>query len=143
MVTVKVGVRLAVVFALVLMALASDAAVGSATSSANTTTVKVRIINMNGTTCTKFFCYKPGKLMINAGTTVTWVNTTGVSHTVSRCTVAACGVSGGTGIDPAFGSGVIPAGGSYTFTFTHKGSYVYYCQIHGYSIMHARVIEVT
>jgi plastocyanin len=96
-----------------------------------------------GATCTHFFCYKPGKIFINAGTKVTWVNSTGANHTVTRCTVAACGVGGGTGKGTGFGSGTIAPGGSYTYTFNSKGSYVYYCAIHGYGVMHGRVIEVT
>jgi plastocyanin len=96
-----------------------------------------------GGTCTSAFCYQPGKISIKTGTTVTWINTTSVTHTVTRCTVAACGVGGGSGKDTGFGSGNIAAGGSYTFTFDGKGTYVYYCAIHGYSVMHARVIEVT
>jgi plastocyanin len=62
---------------------------------------------------------------------------------VTRCTVAACGVSGGTGHDQGFGSGTILPGGTYSFTFQTKGSYVYYCAIHGYQTMHARIVEVT
>lgn len=138
----EIAARLAVAFALVLMALASDVAVGSAVGSA-ATGPRVRIVNMS-LTCTSTFCYKPGKISINAGTTVTWINKTSVGHTVTRCTLAACGVSGGSGKDPTFvSSGTIAPGNTFSFTFTHKGTYVYYCAIHGYSVMHARVVEVT
>ena len=137
----EILVRLGAVIALVLMALAADAAVGSAGGGA-TAGPTVKIVNMGGS-CTSFFCYKPGKISINAGTTVTWINTTGVSHTVTRCTKPACGVGGGTGKATGFGSGVIGPGGSYSFTFSSKGTYVYYCMIHGYGVMHARVVEVT
>jgi plastocyanin len=137
----EILVRLGAVVALVLMALAADASVGSAGGAA-TTGLTVKIVNGGGT-CTSLFCYKPGKIFINSGTTVTWINMTNASHTVTRCTLTACGVGGGTGRDTGFGSGTIAPGGSYRFTFDGKGSYVYYCAIHGYSVMHARVIEVT
>ncbi len=133
-----IATKLAGVLALVLMALASDVAASGATAPATTGPV-VRIVNMS-TFCTSLFCYKPGRIVITAGTTVTWKNKTSVSHTVTRCTVLACGVGGGSGKDTGFGSGVIPPGGSYSFTFQTKGSYVYYCAIHGYGIMHARVV---
>jgi plastocyanin len=133
-----IATKLAGVFAIVLMALASDVAASAATTPATTGPI-VRIINM-GTNCTSLFCFKPGKIVITAGTTLTWKNRTAVSHTVTRCTVAACGVDGGTGKDQGFGSGVIPPGGKYTFTFQTKGTYIYYCAIHGYGIMHGRVV---
>jgi plastocyanin len=129
--------KLAGVLALVLMALASDVAMTTAAGGP-----AVKIVNMGGT-CTSLFCFTPAKVSIKLGTTVTWINTTNVSHTVTRCTVAACGVSGGTGHDTGFGSGLIGPGGSYSFKFDSKGTYVYYCQIHGYGVMHARIIEIT
>jgi plastocyanin len=133
--------RFSAVLALVLTALAADVAAGSPGASAAGGPT-VMIVNMGGT-CTSAFCYQPNKISINSGTTVTWINTTSFSHTVTRCTLAACGVGGGTGRDAGFGSSVIPPGGSYTFTFDGKGTYIYYCMIHGYKVMHARVIEVT
>jgi plastocyanin len=82
------------------------------------------------------FCYAPATLTVQPGTSVVWKNTTGAPHTVSRCTVAACGVSGGTGTDPNLGSPTINPGQTYTFTFHGAGTYRYYCQIHGYATMH-------
>ena len=137
----EVLTRLGAVLALALMALAADVAVGSAGDAAATGPT-VKIVNLGGT-CTSAFCYKPGKISINAGTKVTWINTTSASHTVTRCTKSVCGVGGGTGKGTGFGSGIIAPGGSYTFTFNGKGTYIYYCAIHGYGVMHARVIEVT
>ena len=61
-------------------------------------------------------------------------------HTVTRCTPAACsGASGGTGTQTGFGSGTIAAGGKYAFAFRGKGTYVYYCSIHGYALMHGTI----
>jgi hypothetical protein len=67
---------------------------------------------------------------------VVWKNTTQAPHTVSRCTVAACGVSGGTGKDPKFDSPIIDPGKTFAFTFHGAGTYRYYCMVHGYAVMH-------
>ena len=61
------------------------------------------------------------------------------SHTVTRCTLAACHVSPGTGKQAAPNSPILSAGGKYSVIFTGKGTYVYYCKIHGYTFMHATV----
>jgi hypothetical protein len=61
---------------------------------------------------------------------------------VTRCTPAACnGASGGTGNDPQFSSMTLalPPNGSASFTFTQPGTYVYYCTIHGYALMHGTI----
>jgi len=88
------------------------------------------------------FCFVPEQLTVSVGDTVTWVNSSGAAHTVTRCTPAACdGRSGGTGTDPSFSSANIAAASGTTFshTFTEPGTYVYYCQIHGYALMHGTV----
>lgn len=132
-----VATKLAGVVALLLMALASDV-----TASTAATTASARIVS-TGAHCTSAFCFKPTALSVSAGTTVTWTNRTTSPHTVTRCTVAACGHGGGSGKDQGFGSAVIPPGGTYSFTFQSKGTYYYYCAIHGYSVMHARVVDVS
>ena len=77
-----------------------------------------------------------------AGDTVTWSNTTGVSHTVTRCPTqptSACPQGSGDGKDPINGS-LAPAGGNgatYSVTLSSPGSYYYYCTIHTY--MHGLV----
>ena len=58
--------------------------------------------------------------MISVGTTVTWKNTTLVAYTVT------------SDDGKSFDSGVIPAGNTFTFTFTKAGSYAYHCDIHPY-----------
>jgi len=87
----------------------------------------------------KTFCYKPASVSVASGTKVVWKNNTAIQHTVSRCTMPACPVSGGTGTDTGFGSGTIAGGGTYQFVFHHKGTYVDYCKIHGYAVMHGTV----
>ena len=109
-----------------------------AEAGASTTSKRVSIV-ASSSTCASLFCFKPSMVKASSGTKVTWTDTTSASHTVSRCSVAACGVSGGTGTDAGFGSGVLSPHSSYSFTFHNKGTYVYYCQIHGYAVMHGAV----
>ena len=93
------------------------------------------------TSCT-YFCFAPAQLTIAAGETVTWSNRSGSEHTVKRCDPAGCGGgSGGTGTDANFGSATIAlrAGGTFNYTFDQPGTYVYYCTIHGYSLMHGTI----
>ena len=85
------------------------------------------------------FCYKTATLTVEPSTKVVWKNTTRAPHTVTRCTVAACGVSGGTGKDPKFESPTINPGKTFAFTFHHAGTYRYYCMVHGYAVMHGIV----
>jgi plastocyanin len=100
----------------------------------------VSIVPMASCTTGTLFCYKPASVSVASGTKVIFKNTTTVVHTVTRCSTPACPVSGGTGKDTGFGSATtIAAGGSYSFTFHGKGTYVYYCQIHGYAVMHGTI----
>jgi plastocyanin len=85
------------------------------------------------------FAYRPKLLRIPSGQSIKWTNRSGAPHTVTRCTVAACGVSGGTGTDPGPSSPTLNPGGTYQLAFTGKGTYVYYCQIHGYAVMHGTI----
>ena len=88
------------------------------------------------------FCFVPAGLTVAVGQTVTWVNRTGAPHNVTRCTPAACnGASGGTGTDTTFTAGDIGAASGATFrhTFTAPGTYVYWCTIHGYALMHGTI----
>jgi plastocyanin len=132
---------------LCLLVVAVGAAVaGVASASASTTAAPVArtsIKIVGGTACkpASEFCFKPAMKTVVPGTKVTWVNKTLTVHTVTRCSSAACGgVSGGTGKDTGFGSpGTIAANGKYSFVFHGAGTYVYYCQIHGYGIMHGTI----
>jgi len=93
-----------------------------------------------GGTCTNFFCYTPAKLSIFQADTVTWKNTTTVAHTATTCSTSACsGVGSGTGTDAAFNSGLINPGATFTHQFHGRGTYNYYCQIHGYALMHGTI----
>src|SRR5260370_10902013 len=47
--------------------------------------------------CVSEVCYEPLALRVPRGTKVTWLDSSFAPHTVTRCTIAACGVSGATG----------------------------------------------
>ncbi|VVC05606.1 Plastocyanin [uncultured archaeon] len=68
--------------------------------------------------------FTPNVLNIKAGTTVTFVNTDGNSHTVTSVK------PGTTDSDGIFDSGIIKAGKTFSFTFAKPGTYEYICMIH-------------
>ena len=63
------------------------------------------------------FAFNPSKLQIKVGTTVTWTNEDGASHTVSAD-------------DGSFSSDTLQQGDSNAFTFNEAGSYSYHCDFH-------------
>ncbi len=65
----------------------------------------------------KNFAYNPLTLAITNGTTVTWINSDGVAHTV-------------TSVTGAFDSGSISPGGTFSYTFNQTGTFEYECTIH-------------
>lgn len=82
------------------------------------------------------FCYRPAALSVAAGTSVTVTNSSMAPHSLTRCTVSACG-SGNTGNgSQSFDTGTLSPGSSGQVTLTQPGTYVYYCTVHGYSVMH-------
>ncbi len=62
------------------------------------------------------FIFEPEELTVDMGTTLTWKHNDNVAHNI---------VSSGL-----FESEVLSRGGEFTFTFTEKGEYSYYCGIH-------------
>jgi plastocyanin len=62
--------------------------------------------------------YSPSPYTVKVGSTVTWVNKDGGTHTVTSVGSA------------LFDSGDMPPGGTFKFTFTQPGTYQYYCTIH-------------
>ena len=116
-------------------ALPSAAQVPRSIPAVNSASVK---IVASGANCS-FFCFTPQNVTIHQAGTVTWSNVSGTEHTVSRCTTSQCnGVNGGTGGDPSF-SHTMLAGSKFTLTFHKAGTYIYYCMIHGYALMHGKV----
>jgi plastocyanin len=68
--------------------------------------------------------FTPDVIDVKAGTTVTFVNTDGTTHTVTS-------VKQGTATpDGTFDSGMIEAGKTFTHTFNTPGTYYYACMIH-------------
>ena len=63
------------------------------------------------------FTFNPPRLVVKAGTTVTWQNNDDIPHTV---------VASGK----AFRSKTLDTDDKYTFTFTTPGSYEYFCSLH-------------
>ena len=61
------------------------------------------------------FAFSPATLTVPLGTTVRWVNATSAPHTVTAA---------------GFDSGTIPAGGTYSRTFTQAGTFSYHCAFH-------------
>jgi plastocyanin len=110
-----------------------------AVSAAGATPSPVLIVDSGVDGCTRTFCYEPGLLSVSRGTQVLWANASAAPHTVTRCTLAACGVSGGTGTGSLPASGTLLPGQTYSTTFNGSGTCVYYCKIHGYAVMHATV----
>jgi plastocyanin len=131
---------------------------GSSTSTTSTTTPTNRFLRSratvgghdpvsvevgSGAACPGgvIFCFTPATETVHVGDTVNWTNSSGVAHTVTRCSPSQCdGVSGGTGTDTSFTSMNLDVGGLVTHTFTGAGTYVYYCMIHGYATMHGTIV---
>lgn len=61
--------------------------------------------------------FQPDEMNVAAGTTVTWTNEDGVSHTT-------------TSEDTAWDSGTLAGGDTFSFTFEEPGTYAYFCEIH-------------
>ena len=68
--------------------------------------------------------FSPDVMNISAGTTVTFVNTDGNSHTVTSVK------AGTTEPDGTFDSGILSAGKTFSFKFDKPGTYEYICTIH-------------
>jgi len=127
---------LVVAAAILGMSAAGNVAVaGSATTTTATKTVTITASGCAG----HLWCYKPATLTVQRSTKVVWKNMTLVPHDVMPCTKAACKVSPGTGTDKV-ASPIINPKKTYTFTFLHPGTYVYYCLWHGYAMMHGTII---
>ena len=77
--------------------------------------------------------YSPSVKTVLNGTTLTWTNN-GMTHTVTSCdathyTSAGCPSQNAVGLN-SFDSGAMSDGATFTWTFTVKGTYYYYCTLH-------------
>jgi amicyanin len=76
------------------------------------------------------FTFGPQRVMVKAGTTVTWINEDDIPHTIAA-----------TG--KAFRSKVLDTDDKYSFTFTTAGVYDYFCSLHPHMTGTVVVEEVT
>jgi len=85
------------------------------------------------------FCTKPGNCgfvanvkTVAVGTTITWMNSGGMTHTVTTCdsnhSVSQCPALDASSLDSFDMS--VASGASITHTFTLAGTYCYYCRPH-------------
>lgn len=61
--------------------------------------------------------YSPDELNVDAGTTVTWMNTDSIAHT-------------STSDAPGWNSGTVAPGGQFSVVFSTAGTFPYHCAIH-------------
>lgn len=78
----------------------------------------------------KLFQFMPGEITVKVGTTITWLNSDDIEHSVSS----------GTPEKPSkdFESGYFVKDGKYSQTFSKAGVYEYYCKRH--NSMKAKVV---
>src|SRR5262249_15117808 len=96
-----------VAMALAAIALPARAALDGA-APAGVAAIEVKIDN---------FTFEPQRIVVKAGTTVTWINEDDIPHTV-----AASG--------KLFKSKTLDTGDTFTYTFTTPGDYLYFCSLH-------------
>ncbi len=65
--------------------------------------------------------FSPATRTVTVGTTVQWVNGSGVAHTVTNSPSST----------ETFTSGQVAAGGTFSHQFNTAGTFQYYCQNHG------------
>jgi plastocyanin len=63
------------------------------------------------------FVFKPAELTVSPGTRVTWINKDEAPHTA-------------TSVDKKFNSGGMDTDDKFSFVFTDKGEYPYFCALH-------------
>jgi len=87
------------------------------------------------------FCFVPELASGQTGVQVTWTNQSTAPHTLATCDPTNCpGAPASTGPDTFNNVAINSTNGSTgSFTFTHAGTYYYYCTIHGYTNMNGRL----
>jgi plastocyanin len=94
--------------ALAIMSCGKSSGYNSSTSNPPPAVNAVSIVNMS---------FSTASLTVTAGTTVTWTNKDGMTHTV-------------TADDNSFDSGYLAMGSKFSKVFSVKGTYTYHCSIH-------------
>lgn len=109
----------------VVFALGAVTACGSSPKSSAPTSDKAT------TVVTKLLSFKPEKLTVKAGATVTWHVSDSIGHTVTTgtFTVGSDGLRTAENPDGVLDMPLKP-GKDATFKFTKAGTYTYYCSIH-------------
>jgi len=72
---------------------------------------------------TNNMCYMPYNAALDPGGEAMWHNIDYMAHTVSSGTPA-------EGLDDIFDSGLVPAGGMFSYKFEEAGTYDYFCMVH-------------
>jgi plastocyanin len=91
---------------------------------------------------TDAFRFDPLSLTVTKGTTVTWRNTSQVTHTVTDDASKASNPSDALlpdGVQP-WDSGALAPGQAFTHTFDVPGTYRYFCQPHEAAGMTATIV---
>ena len=104
MTTIASNMRVATALAVAVLA----AAVAFPAASARAAEMEVKIDN---------FTFAPQRLVVKAGTTITWINDDDIPHTVASST-------------KLFKSNALDTKDKFSFTFTTPGAYEYFCSLH-------------
>ena len=104
MTTIASNIRVATALAVAVLA----AAIAFPAASARAAEMEVKIDN---------FTFAPQRLVVKAGTTITWINDDDIPHTVASST-------------KLFKSNALDTKDKFSFTFTTPGAYEYFCSLH-------------
>jgi plastocyanin len=106
----KIARRIRVATVLAATVFAAAAAIPAASARAAETEVKIEVKIDN-------FAFAPQRIVVKAGTTVTWINADDAPHTVASST-------------KVFKSGALDTEDKFSFTFATPGTYEYFCSLH-------------
>ena len=104
MTTIASHIRVATALAVAVFAVAT----ALPAASAHVAETEVKIDN---------FAFAPQRVVVKAGTTVTWINDDDIPHTVASST-------------KLFKSNALDTKDQFSFTFTTAGAYEYFCSLH-------------
>ena len=104
MTTIARNIRVAAALAVAVFAVAATLPAASARAAET----EVKIDN---------FAFAPQRIVVQAGTTVTWINADDAPHTVASST-------------KLFKSSALDTEDKFSFTFTTPGTYEYFCSLH-------------